>query len=60
VVPFPRRTGEEGDFGPGRLDPEKRSPKILGDSGCINAGLVHPRRLQRRMIAELKNEFEHE
>ena len=41
-------------FGLVRLDPEKPSPTILGDTGCTTAGLVHPYEIRKLSIAEIK------
>ena len=41
-------------FGLVRLDPEKPSPTILGDTGCTTAGLVHPYVLRKLTIDEIK------
>ncbi len=49
-------TGQEKKrhFGLVRLDPEKPSPTILGDTGCTTAGLVHPYAVRKLTIAEIK------
>jgi site-specific DNA-cytosine methylase len=49
-------TGQERrkHFGLVRLDPERPSPTILGDTGCRTAGLVHPYDIRRLSIAEVK------
>jgi hypothetical protein len=41
-------------FGLVRLDPERPSPTILGDTGCTTAGLVHPYEIRKLPIAEIK------
>jgi DNA (cytosine-5)-methyltransferase 1 len=41
-------------FGLIRLDPERPSPTILGDTGCTTAGLVHPYVLRKLTIDEIK------
>ena len=41
-------------FGLIRLDPERPSPTILGDTGCTTAGLVHPYEIRKLTIAEIK------
>lgn len=41
-------------FGLVRLDPEKPSPTILGDTGCTTAGLVHTYEIRKLSIAEIK------
>ena len=49
-------TGQERrkHFGLVRLDPERPSPTILGDTGCTTAGLVHPFALRKLTIEEIK------
>ena len=49
-------TGQEKrrHFGLVRLDPERPSPTILGDTGCTTAGLVHPWEIRQLAIAEVK------
>ncbi len=49
-------TGQEKrrHFGLTRLDPERPSPSILGDTGCTTAGLVHPYEVRKLSIAEIK------
>ncbi len=49
-------TGQEKKrhFGLIRLDPEKPSPTILGDTGCTTAGLVQPYEVGKLSIAEIK------
>ena len=49
-------TGQEKKrhFGLIRLDPERPSPTILGDTGCTTAGLVHPYEIRKLTIAEIK------
>jgi site-specific DNA-cytosine methylase len=49
-------TGQEKrrHFGLIRLDPERPSPTILGDTGCTTAGLVHPYEIGKLTIAEIK------
>ena len=49
-------TGQEKKkhFGLVRLNPEKPSPTILGDTGCTTAGLVHPYEIRKLTIAEIK------
>jgi site-specific DNA-cytosine methylase len=41
-------------FGLVRLDLEKPSPTILGDTGCTTAGLVHPWEIRKLTIDEIK------
>jgi site-specific DNA-cytosine methylase len=49
-------TGQEKKrhFGLIRLNPDRPSPTILGDTGCTTAGLVHPYEIRKLTIAEIK------
>jgi len=49
-------TGQEKKkhFGLIRLDPDRPSPTILGDTGCTTAGLIHPYAIRKLTINEIK------
>lgn len=45
---------EKRHFGLVRLDPERPSPTILGDTGCTTARCVHPHEIRKLCIPEIK------